>query len=236
MAARTTTVEPSGTGQLRAVVGVFYAGLIVIIIAAVLAGRASSQATAAKTAPQPPPRVTSLNGVPNGIRYRDPHGLFSVVVPKEWQARVESGGGTAGSRSGSFTFTAYTIHLAPPASDKKHAGDAFVVMEYTLPNATARWVECSFFPPAQNNATLAGLPADHLPGQDVWMLDTIAAHYQIDVIYPGGVIVNPGGPVITSPPPTPTPAPAGYLAAQKSLMQHVLASFKPIPAKPLVCP
>src|SRR5690348_10876214 len=102
MAIRSTAaVEPSGTGQIRAVVAAFYAGLVVIVIAALLASRASSQALAEKSAPTP--HVASLNGVPNGVLYHDPHKLFTVVIPKSWKASIETGGGTAGSTSGSFT-------------------------------------------------------------------------------------------------------------------------------------
>lgn len=223
--------EPSGAGQLRAVIGIFYVGLIVLVFAAVLAGRAGGAATVA--AVTPPTAVPGLAGIPHGVRYRDPHGLFTVVLPKGWRLTTTTGGGNEGNRTGSASFPIYILHFMPPTSDRAHSGDALDITENPLLNAFMRQWQCSAgFTP---NTKLAGLPADRLGEQDVWLLDTYNAHYQIDVIFDGALIVNSGGPALTAPPPTPTPAPPGYAQANQQLMLHVLASFAPIPAKALKC-
>jgi hypothetical protein len=224
--------EPSGARQLRVVIGVFYVGLIMIFFAALLAGRAGGAATVAAVAPTPT-ALPSLAGITNGARWRDPHGLFTVVLPKGWRMTTSGGISTEGNRMGSATFPFYDIHFAPPASDHAHRGDAFAISEYPLLNAFMRQWQCrAGFKP---NTKLAGLPAARLDGQDVWMLDTYNAHYQIDVFFDGATIVNPGGPNLPAAPPTPTPAPPGYAQANQSLMLRVLASFAPTPAKALAC-
>jgi hypothetical protein len=218
-------VEPSGTGQLRTVIAAFYLGLIAVVVAAIFAGRAANGlAVAAEANPTPTP-----NPLPNPIHFRDPHLLFTVTILRGWHATTATGSATVGNGQGAFTIPAFTITIKPPGGDTKLNGDALIVYEYPLATAAARRWQCSVGD--HTNTTIAGLPATQLGGQSVWLLDTAAAHYQIDVAYPGAVIANPGGPAIVHP----TPTPAAPRATNQAVMLAIFATFKPTPAQPLTC-
>jgi hypothetical protein len=228
MAERTRAgVEPSGTGQLRTVIAAFYLGLIAVVVAAIFAGRAANGLAIAVAAKPTPPKA---NPIPNPISYHDAHKLFTVTMPRTWHVSSATGGIAVGDTKGVGTITTYTITIKPPSNDGAHKGDALFIYEYPLPNAAARQWQCSLH--SMTNTRIDGLNATQLNDQSVWLLDTTSAHYQIDVAYPGAVIVNPGGPAIQHPTPTPVSASA---RASQSLMLAIFASFKPTPAKPLTC-
>lgn len=215
-------VEPSGIGQLRAVIGAFYVGLIAVVVAAVFAGRAANGlAVAAMVSPTP-----QTGAIPYPLSYHDPHKLFTVTIPYTWHVVGAMTTITVRNHAGKTVIPIYLLAIKPFSNETAHRGDELFIKEYILPNASVRQWQCSQH--AATNTTIDGLPATQLAGQSVWLLDTATAHYQIDVAYPGAVIAHADAPGIRF-------TPSDAQNANQTLMQAIFATFKPVTEMPLAC-
>lgn len=165
----------------------------------------------------------------NWQRYTDPGGYFSVSLPTGWTTQRDiSGKATMGNNNGSFTTQDITDTLGGPPRGQNSI-TVWVMIE-PLPNDFARQWECRALPIPDGNTTIAGLPAIH---DDVigWLLNTNAAHFQIDYAYPnwrGDVMMRPGDP-------TATPMPPGFYDQGQQEIKTIIASFLPMPDTPLAC-
>lgn len=210
------------TRRRGVVAGATALSIIVILFATLfyaLGHKVFSPATAAPT-----------STVPAGWqRYTDPGGYFSVSLPNGWTAqRDTSGKATMGNNSGSFTTQDITDTLGGPPRGQNSI-TVWVLIE-PLPNDFARQWECGAWPPARNNATLAGLPAIHFE-DNTWLLTTNAAHFQINYLYPNW----PGNVNMPVNAPTATPMPPGFYDRGQQEIKTIIASFLPIPDTPLAC-
>ncbi len=167
--------------------------------------------------------------------YRDPLGLYSIRIPASWTASGSVDGTfTMGDRTGSFSGQSEDIQFSDPALGKASA-HIWIHTDQINSAFGRQWYCASSSPSWQKNATFNGYPAVEFQPGTVWMLESYNAHFQIDVEIPGVITpVNPGGPMITTPPPTPTPLPSSWVKADRTILNTALASFKPT-AKPLKC-
>jgi hypothetical protein len=153
--------------------------------------------------------------------FHDPSGYFTISLPPGWTADGgESGTGTTGDATGSYTETDYAWVAEDPANGGE--GPIVAISYYPLPNAFARQYECRAFP--SPSATFAGLPA--APIADGWIVATTAAHYQLNYGFPPNTTAH------TTPP---TPVPAVTATAGTDLSAQVAATFRPTPRTPLSC-
>ncbi len=163
--------------------------------------------------------------------YRDPLGLFSVRLPKQWRAQVSTGQASFGDRSGSASEPTETIQFSDPALGGARA--QVDVNASPIQSAFERHWYCQAFP--QKNGTFHGIPADH--NQDAtWLFDTANAHFQLDVWIPG--VLEPWhshGAELT-PVPTATPLPQATVAADRAVLGIILGVFQPTNATALSCP
>jgi hypothetical protein len=165
---------------------------------------------------------TSSGYGPEGwTEFHDPGGYFTIALPPGWTIDGgQSGTGTLGGPSGSYTETDYAWVARDPTNGA--AGPVVAITYHPLPNAIARQFEC------QNgsgpNTTVDGLPAQSIGGG--WLLSTQAAHYQLNYGFP---------PDNTAHSTAPTPIPAATATAGQSLTARIAATFKPTPATPLAC-
>ena len=165
----------------------------------------------------------------NWQRYTDPGGYFSVSIPEGWTAQRQDGGkATMGNNSGSFTTQDIFDTLGEPPRGQNSI--TVQVLIEPLPNDFARQWECGAWPPARNNATVAGVPAIHFE-DNIWLLTTNAAHFQIDYTYPNWQ----GNVNIPANAPTATPMPPGFYDRGQQEIKTILASFLPNPDTPLTC-
>lgn len=122
--------------------------------------------------------------------YRDPTGLFTVQMPPGWTGHYsDQGSATEGDQTTSVTIETYATTLGDPPDST--ATFKFAVSYWPLPNAFARQWQCQ--QRQQLDTTIDGLPAEHGGGTvyDPLLLDTEAAHYQIDYVLGDGLPISP---------------------------------------------
>ncbi len=190
------------------------------LVAALVAGilvfaslrRPSGVALSAQPAPPAPPHWRI---------YHAPDNAFSVAVPDSWTAQIEHDTATMGDRTGSDTVTETFISLS--------GRNTISVSIYMSPIHDAfehHWY-CGADTIQQTNTMVAGLPAMYDPAFG-WLLDTSAAHFQINYEYPGYT----GDVMMTS---APTPIPTAEYAEGQREINAIIASFRPNPDAPLKC-
>jgi hypothetical protein len=163
--------------------------------------------------------------------YRDPLGLFSVRLPKEWTAQVSTGEESYGDRTGSATETAETIQFSDPALGAGSAG--FDVDASPIQSEFERHWYCQGF--TQKQSAFHGIPAEHL-SDATWLFDTANAHFQLDVWIPGILEPAHSQPLQLTPIPTATPLPPATVATDRSVLDTILGAFQPTNATALSCP
>jgi hypothetical protein len=162
-------------------------------------------------------------------RYTDPGGYFSVSIPKGWSVqRDTSEEATMGNRQGSVTVHPVMDVLGGPPRGQQ----TISVWIHITPiiNDLERQMMCEGFSSAQQNTTVAGLPAwhDDLIG---WIVTSNSASFQINYQYPNwkGDVAMPANA------PTATPMPPGFYDQGQREIQMIISSFMPLPDTPLAC-
>lgn len=165
--------------------------------------------------------------------YRDPLNAFSMRLPPEWTATAHTGSYTEGDRDGSFGGQDETVQFSDPTLGAASA--SISVYATPFPNTpVAHTMMCNGR--AGETATFNGYPADDRL-LAVILFESGGAHFQIDEVIPGVLEpMNPGGPLILTPPPTPTQLPASTVSTDRALLDAALATFQPTDPKPLTCP
>lgn len=179
------------------------------------------------------PNGSPFGGTPNAPAnwqtYRDPSGLFSVRLPAEWTAQVETGTDSFGDNTGSATETDEMIRFGDPALGNASA-QLYVTATPIQSDFERHWY-CKNF--GQANRPHAMSAETLSPGP--FLFDTANAHFQVSVSIPGVLGPLHSSPVYTNPPPTPTPLPQQTIAADRTILATILGSFQPANATPLSC-
>lgn len=162
--------------------------------------------------------------------YHDPMNMYSLRMPPGWTAQVSTGSGTAGDRTGSMTVTTESVALGDPTYGDSGA-KVYITAEPITSDFARHWY-CGASQANQQNSSFHGIPAEHIVDA-TWLFASANAHFQLDVWIPGVL-----EPLHSSPPipqPTATPLPASWIAADRSDINGVLASFRPANPAPLSC-
>ncbi len=165
--------------------------------------------------------------------YHDPLNVFSMRLPPGWTD--ETGMGTYSDRgpTGSDSGQTEGITFHDQALGAGSAAISVYVMPIHNTPFAHSWACSGRFP---EQSIFNGYPADERE-QAVILFESGDAHFQIDEVIPGVLVpMNPGGPLILTPPPTPTQLPASTVSADRALIDAALATFQPTDPKPLVCP
>lgn len=162
--------------------------------------------------------------------YTDPQKLYSLRIPPGWTAQVSSGAENYGDRTGSSTVTMESARFSDPTYGDSSAR-VYITVSPIVTDFDRHWY-CQAFQTNQNNTTFHGIPAEH-SDLATWLFESANAHFQLDVWIPG-VLEPPhtGSPFLQ---PTATPLPTSWIAADRSDINGVLASFRPSNPAALSC-
>ncbi|MGZ3666378.1 MAG: hypothetical protein ACXWQ5_19910 [Ktedonobacterales bacterium] len=180
-------------------------------------------------------RPSSLFGVTptvpaNWQTYHDPRGLFSVQMPAEWTASVDTSTESFGDNTGSATETEEMIRFSDPALGEASAR-VYVSASPIQSDFERHWYCQSF---GQANPLPHDIPPETLsPGP--FLFNTANAHFQVSAEIPGVLGPLHSSPVYSSPPPTPTPLPQQVIAVDRTTLAMILDSFLPANSTQLFC-
>ncbi|HEX8033689.1 MAG TPA: hypothetical protein VF510_07565 [Ktedonobacterales bacterium] len=178
-------------------------------------------------------RPSSLFGVSptvpaNWQTYHDPRGLFSVQMPAEWTASVDTTTESFGDNTGSATETEEMILFSDPALGEASA--RVYVSATPIQSDFERHWYCQSF--GQANPLPHDIPPETLsPGP--FLFNTANAHFQVSAVIPG--VLGPPHSSPAFPPPTPTPLPSQTVVVDRTVLSMILGSFLPTNTTPLFC-
>jgi hypothetical protein len=196
--------------------------VVVAALAAVLLGRAGVFSTSL---------AAGSGGTPQSWQtYHDPLGLFTLRLPPDWTAVVESGTGGISNSHGIVTEREYVVNFDDPA---QRTGSAHVsVIAVPLKTTFDRQYIC------QNANTpyqrFSPLTLRSMEPSGLSLFTTETAFFQVNVAIPG-VVAPDGYGLPLLPQPTVTPIPSTWAATDQSEVNAMLVSFQPTDPKPLAC-